>query len=167
MTTQKINKGNKLIHKFIKAKYEKVNLQYHCSWNDIMPIIKDIENLHCNVGIFTGMNNESHCMIVHFNELGRSIWDTNKSNESKILAIWLAIVEFIEYYNNNLKTKNTYIKCFDKFDVELKEGDIVDVQMDGEHKIYKKEDGQLYFKPYGKEDRVCAYFRNDMVKVED
>ena len=62
--------------------------------------------------------------------------------------------------------KNKYVKCFDKFDVELKEGDIVDVQMDGEHEIYKKEDGQLYFKPYGKEDRVSAYFSNDMIKVE-
>lgn len=62
--------------------------------------------------------------------------------------------------------KNKYVKCFDKFDVELKEGDIVGVQMDGEHEIYKKEDGQLYFKPYGKEDRVSAYFSNDMIKVE-
>lgn len=56
--------------------------------------------------------------------------------------------------------KNKYVKCFDKFEVELKEGDIVDVQNDGEHEIYKKEDGQLYFKPYGKEDRVSAYFSN-------
>lgn len=62
--------------------------------------------------------------------------------------------------------KNKYVRCFDKFGVELKEGDIVDVQMDGEHEIYKKEDGQLYFKPYGKEDRVSAYFSNDMIKVE-
>ena len=59
-----------------------------------------------------------------------------------------------------------YVKCFDKFEVELKEGDIVDVQMEGEYKIYKKEDGQLYFKPYGNEDRVSAYFSNDMIKVE-
>ena len=62
--------------------------------------------------------------------------------------------------------KNKYVRCFDKFRVELKEGDIVDVQMDGEHEIYKKEDGQLYFKPYGKEDRVSAYFSNDMIKVK-
>jgi hypothetical protein len=37
--------------------------------------------------------------------------------------------------------------------------------MDGEQTIYKKEDGQLYFKPYGKEDKVSAYFSNDMIKV--
>jgi hypothetical protein len=56
-------------------------------------------------------------------------------------------------------------QCFDKFGVELKEGDIVDVQMDGKHEIYKKIDGQLYFKPYGNENRVSAYFSNDMIKI--
>ena len=61
--------------------------------------------------------------------------------------------------------KKEYVKCFDKFGLELKEGDVVDVQMDGEHTIYKKEDCQLYFKPYGKEDKVSAYFSNDMIKV--
>jgi hypothetical protein len=58
------------------------------------------------------------------------------------------------------------MKIFDKFGIELKEGDIVDVQKDGEHKIYKKEDEQLYFNPYGKEDKVSAYFSNDMIKVK-
>lgn len=62
--------------------------------------------------------------------------------------------------------ENKYVKCFDKFGLELKEGDVVDVQKDGEHEIYKKEDDQLYFKPYGKEDRVCAYFSNDMIKSD-
>lgn len=65
-----------------------------------------------------------------------------------------------------MKKKNRYVRCFDKFEVELKEGDIIDVQRAGEHEIYKKEDGQLYFKPYGKEDRVSAYFSSDMIKVE-
>ena len=63
------------------------------------------------------------------------------------------------------EAKNSYAKCFDKFEVELHEGDVVDVQKAGEHKIYKKEDGQLYFSPYGKEDRVSEYFSNDMIKV--
>jgi len=57
------------------------------------------------------------------------------------------------------------MKCFDKFGVELKAGDIVDVQIDGKHEIYEKEDGQLYFKPYGTEDLVSAYFSNDLIKV--
>jgi hypothetical protein len=58
------------------------------------------------------------------------------------------------------------MKCFDKFGVELKEGDIVDVQNCGEHKINKKEDGELYFMPYGAEEKVGHYFSNDMIKVD-
>lgn len=56
-----------------------------------------------------------------------------------------------------------YVKCFDKFNNEIKEGNSVDVQRDGIHQVYKKDDGQLYFKPYGEEDRVSAYFSNDIV----
>jgi hypothetical protein len=59
-----------------------------------------------------------------------------------------------------------YIKCYDKFNQQLFEGDYVDVQKDGVHQIYKKEDGQLYFKPYGEEDMVCAYFSNDIAKCD-
>jgi|GEM_PF-968546 hypothetical protein len=59
------------------------------------------------------------------------------------------------------------IKCIDKFYEEIKEGDSLDVQNDGVHKVYKKDDNQLYFKPYGKEDRVSAYFSNDMVVVTE
>lgn len=59
------------------------------------------------------------------------------------------------------------VNCKDKYGQELKEGDYVDVQSDGAHQIYKKDDGQLYFKPYGEEDRVSAYFSNDMVKCDE
>jgi hypothetical protein len=59
-----------------------------------------------------------------------------------------------------------YIKCYDKYNQELFENDYVDVQKDGVHQIYKKEDGQLYFKPYGLEDKVSAYFSNDIAKCD-
>ena len=59
------------------------------------------------------------------------------------------------------------MKCFDKFGEELEDNDTVDVQTNGKHKMYKKEDGQLYFKPYGKEDRVSSYFSNDIVKIQE
>ena len=58
------------------------------------------------------------------------------------------------------------IKCYDKYNQLLKEGDYVDVQKDGVHQIYKKDDGQLYFAPYGEEDRVSAYFSNDIAKCD-
>lgn len=60
--------------------------------------------------------------------------------------------------------KTSPVKCYDKFNQLLKEGDYVDVQRDGVHQIYKKDDGELYFAPYGEEDMVSAYFSNDIAK---
>lgn len=56
------------------------------------------------------------------------------------------------------------IKCYDKFRDLISPGDIVNVQSAGNHKVYLK-NGELYFTPYGKEDKVCDYFMNDMVIV--
>jgi hypothetical protein len=33
------------------------------------------------------------------------------------------------------------------------------------HKVYRKEDCQLYFKPYGEEERVSNYFSNDLILI--
>ena len=66
-----------------------------------------------------------------------------------------------------MKVKLKYIHCFDTLEKEIFEGDILDIQKDPIYRtVYKKEDGQLYFKPYGKEDRVSAYFKNDLVKID-
>jgi hypothetical protein len=65
-----------------------------------------------------------------------------------------------------MKKKNIQKRCFDRIDKEIIEGSIVSVQMAGDFKVYKKEDNQLYFTPYGKEDMVFAYFRNDLELVE-
>jgi hypothetical protein len=52
--------------------------------------------------------------------------------------------------------------CRDKFDRVIQDGYYVDVQQSGIHKVYTKEDGQLYFTPYGKEEMVSSYFSNDL-----
>jgi hypothetical protein len=53
--------------------------------------------------------------------------------------------------------------CRDKFDRVIQNGYYVDVQDSGIHKVYRKEDGHLYFKPYGEEERVSSYFSNDLI----
>jgi hypothetical protein len=64
---------------------------------------------------------------------------------------------------SKLKTK----RCFDKFNNEIFVGDFVDVQTDPiSRKVYKKEDGELYFNPYEKEEKVSAYFKTDLIKIE-
>jgi hypothetical protein len=55
---------------------------------------------------------------------------------------------------------------YDRFDKEIKAGDVLDVQRAGHHVVYE-EDGDLWFTPYGKPDRVRDYFRNDIVLVDE
>ena len=58
-------------------------------------------------------------------------------------------------------------RCFNRSDNEIFEGDFLDVQTDSiPRRVYRKEDGELYFKPYEKEEKVSAYFKNDMIKTE-
>jgi len=52
-------------------------------------------------------------------------------------------------------------RCFDKFGNEIREGDIVSVQAAGNQIVYSK-NGQQMFKPYGSEEMVKDYFRNDL-----
>jgi len=62
-----------------------------------------------------------------------------------------------------LKTK----RCVDKFNNEIFVGDFVDVQTDPiPRKVYKREDGELYFNPYEKEKKVSAYFKTDLIKIQ-
>ena len=65
---------------------------------------------------------------------------------------------------NNDKELAT-VQCFDKFDNEIFAGDTVDVQKNGKYIVYKKDDDQLYFKPYNIESRVYTYFAHDLIKL--
>lgn len=93
---------------------------------------------------------------VTFNGVGYNWIDSN------------SIVDIAHYIEEKLKEKpsgNEYVVCRDKFDDEIKDGDMVDVQMAGEHRVYMK-DGQLHFSPYGEECMVCEYFSNDLILVK-
>jgi hypothetical protein len=87
------------------------------------------------------------------------------SASGKDLDVGEIIEDKLWGYLKPLESKEQ-VKCYDKFNQLLKEGDYVDVQKDGVHQIYKKDDGQLYFNPYGKEDRVSSYFSNDIAKCD-
>lgn len=70
---------------------------------------------------------------------------------------------------NNLQPKQGRVKCYDANREVLKNGDYVLVQnKKDKDRIYKKKrDGQLYFKPYGEEERVSSYFSDDILKVSN
>lgn len=80
-------------------------------------------------------------------------------------------LENIQIVDEYIKSKSlkTYQKCTDKFNSELLDGDLVNVQKAGIHKIYKKDDDQLYFNPYPNlfgEQLVKDYFATDIVKCD-
>lgn len=118
MTEKQIIEGDKLIAEFMgislsKQKMELVwkkgclideaTLSYHSSWDWLMPVVEKIESLNCTVGIFTGKNNKLHCMIVHFNETNTFDKKFQSVNEVKIEAVWLVIVEFLNWYKKYQK----------------------------------------------------------------
>jgi hypothetical protein len=77
-----------------------------------------------------------------------------------------SIISIADHIEEKLELiKSGTAVCVDKFDNVISDGDILDVQMAGEHKVYSK-NGELYFKPYGEESRVNDYFSNDLVIVK-
>lgn len=54
---------------------------------------------------------------------------------------------------------------YDRLGREIKAGDIVSVQKAGTYNV-ESIINVLYFRPYGRLQRVCDYFQNDLEKVE-
>ena len=58
----------------------------------------------------------------------------------------------------------TIRQVYDKFGVEIEEGNLVDVQKAGMFVVYVS-DGELCFYPYAKTELVWNYFSNDLINV--
>jgi hypothetical protein len=94
------------------------------------------------------------------------VFDLSKNIFDKLSSLSEPVESHSYRYAGKEPKETPQIKCYDKYNQLLKEGDYVDVQKDGVHQIYKKDDNQLYFAPYGEEDRVSAYFSNDIAKCD-
>ena len=53
----------------------------------------------------------------------------------------------------------------DRFGEKIEAGDQIDVQQAGVHEVWA-EAGALWFKPYGKPEKVKSYFSNDLIKIK-
>lgn len=89
MTKEEILLGNKLIAEFmadydLKRNWSKVPLLYNSSWDWLMPVVEKIK----------GMEKEYPIAIDSVTNI--FIW-------YKINFVWIAVVEFIKWYNNNYK----------------------------------------------------------------
>jgi hypothetical protein len=85
---------------YFKDTWEEVNkfcgekLKYHTSWDWLMPVVEKIEHEITPVEIL-----DFQCRI------SRTIYNPEQilttSDESKIAAVYNAVVQFIKFYNNN------------------------------------------------------------------
>ena len=99
-----IHEGNLLIARFITDEPEVLehdlkkagtleSMAYHNDWNWIMPVVEKIEN--CFDGCVNVEINGENCLIHNIEpQFKRFV-----AGKTKIQAIWLAVVEFITWYN--------------------------------------------------------------------
>ncbi len=79
-----------IIHK--KPSSHESQLEYHSSWDWIMQVVDKIESLR-HPRTFTVKIFNNHCRIGDFKPVTHC--------GSKITAVWLAVIEFINWHNKN------------------------------------------------------------------
>lgn len=126
MTKQEITEGNKLIAEFmgftkptngrleiikvpieLELKYRAIHiaikdLKYHSSWDWLMPVVEKIESELYNDLKFCVNMAFKECVIA---EVDDDFYVFYQESESKIKAVWKAVVQFIDWYNINHKRK--------------------------------------------------------------
>lgn len=124
MKPEEIIEGNKLIAEFRGLREESPGrwydptqiphprfreLKYHSSWDWLMPVVEKIEDSHkLSEGYgFSVMIDNWNCEIQNLisGEIISSFNPSSHPIHSKIEAAWLAVVEFIKWYNQNKKEK--------------------------------------------------------------
>lgn len=77
-------------------------LNYYKDWNLLMPVVEKIESLEVAVNnyVLVTIGSSSCCWIEDRNG---NVLDIYKENYSKIICVYLAVVEFIKWYNKNNK----------------------------------------------------------------
>ena len=119
MTNEEIIKGNKLIAEFMGAKmivddWDGISLirfpdestkhlgalKYNSSWDQLMEAVEKIEK-NCWIIITTRVSKTTCAIYQPYKEFEII---SRGDSESKIEAVWVAVVEFIKWYNE--KNKN-------------------------------------------------------------
>jgi len=82
----------------IDVAYPIPTLKYHSSWDWLMPVVEKIEKTKNSDGYKYQVDiQNNHCLIESSNY--SSSLDKRIYGEIKIKAVWLAVVEFIHWYN--------------------------------------------------------------------
>ena len=120
--------GNKLIEKFnhpeysingdwilkndeVGTRYHVSVLQYHTSWDWLMPVVEKIEKIHDDFHGYFGVHIYSNSCTIQGTNLRTDpenfhpayMSDPNLICETKIESTWYNILQFIQWYNKTTK----------------------------------------------------------------
>lgn len=101
MTKEEIIEGNKLIDEFNEfylknLGFSDTELNYNTSWDCLMPVVEKINNLNSKYEI----NIYSLVVTLFSYSPGETKAKFDNSKFTKIIAVWLTVIEFIKWYNS-------------------------------------------------------------------
>lgn len=116
-TWSKEGDGKTYLKKFIEQKdiysTKPDQLQYNSSWNWLMPVVEKIEHLYEQQKVYPIFEiSVIRCRLALLHPLKYKVWTVGIAPvntfddivaSSKIEALWMVIIEFIKYYNENEK----------------------------------------------------------------
>lgn len=78
-------------------------LQYNTSWDWLMPVVDKIERLGYRTDIFKADDSDTHlCQVwTHHAERSQLVSTAKEWSRTKIEAVYGAVVQFIQWYNQN------------------------------------------------------------------
>lgn len=110
------DRGINIIEMIDGSTFDLHGLKYHSSWDLLMIVVEKIENLSFNGRkVWTTIKTFNTSRDENYHEMKLRIYDSEKSDskflleydsewyETKIEAVYNAIVEFIKWYNENGK----------------------------------------------------------------
>lgn len=114
MTQEQIIEGNKSIDEFMdnwltNRGFSETELNYNSDWNCLMKVVEKIESIKIpqiaygfelnmlgkRCVTFSNSSNGKDVVVVGLHNYNKNIFYT------KLQAVWLAVVEFIKWYNTN------------------------------------------------------------------
>ena len=104
-----IIRGNKIIAEFMgdinltKVKDDRIvpyDINYNILWDNLIPVVERIEGFNIDLNISVVIKNNK-CEIYRHKNSPYEYCIIVLESESKIKATWLAVIEFIKWYNQN------------------------------------------------------------------
>lgn len=116
MDTTEIIQGNRIIAEFMGLQYDDHDekwhdgkyfatdsLLYNTDWSRLMPVVEKIESVGHSTTISSdvreAITDKYCCEILHKGALVSNLF--YKNSKTKIEAVWLAVIEFIKWYNQS------------------------------------------------------------------